>query len=152
MSYTNAEGRQELLDSLATATDEIGFALEALGAAYEQLDERNADRLEDELFGPVQAAFGRAKSTYGKFAGQHGLPNRTFGGASAGLPSTGAKGFIDEAVAAVANADGTLAELQDSGLPGEVGDVELRTGLRDIRAKLGDLARNARAIERTLGR
>jgi len=152
MTYTSDEGRRELLGATAEAADTIAVALAALGEAYELVSDDAADRLEDELFGPVQAAFGRAKSTYGKFAGQHGLPNRTFGGASAGLPSTGAKGFIDEAVAAVANADGTLAELQDSGLPGEVGDVELRTGLRDIRAKLGDVARNARAIERTLGR
>jgi hypothetical protein len=46
MSYTSAEARQELLDALADATERIGLALAALGAAYEQLDEHNADRLE----------------------------------------------------------------------------------------------------------
>jgi hypothetical protein len=152
MAYTSAEARQELLDSLAAAAEEIGFALAALGEAYEQLDERNADRLEEVLFGPVQVAFGRAKGTYARFAEGHGLPSRSFEGASPGLPSTGAKGFIDSAVAAVANADGTLAELQDSGLPAEVGDVELRAALRDVRALLGDVRQNARALERTLGR
>lgn len=152
MTYTNAEAREELMDSLATATEEIGFALAALGAAYEQLDEHNADRLEEVLFGPVQAAFGRAKRTYAQFAERHGLPTRSFDGASAGLPSTGAKGFIDSAVGAVANADATLAELQDSGLPGEVGDVELRDALRDVRGLLGQVGQNARALERTLGR
>jgi hypothetical protein len=152
MAYTSAEGRQELLESLAAATEEIGFALAALGEAYEQLDEHNADRLEEVLFAPVQAAFGRAKSTYAKFAERHGLPTRSFEAASPGLPSTGAKGFIDSAVGAVANADGTLAELQDSGLPAEVGDVELRAALRDVRALLGDVRQNARALERTLGR
>ena len=152
MAYTSAEARQELLESLAAATEEIGFALAALGEAYEQLDEHNADRLEEVLFAPVQAAFGRAKSTYSKFAERHGLPTRSFEAASPGLPSTGAKGFIDSAVGAVANADGTLAELQDSGLPAEVGDVELRAALRDVRALLGDVRQNARALERTLGR
>jgi hypothetical protein len=152
MAYTNAEARQDLLDSLGTATEELGFALEALGAAYEQLDEHNADRLEEVLFGPVQTAFGRAKRTYSQFAERHGMENRSFGGASAGLPSTGAKGFIDAAVAAVAAADAALAELQDSGLPGEVGDVELREALRDVRGLLGEVARNARELERTLGR
>jgi hypothetical protein len=152
MAYTSAEARQELLESLAAATEEISFALAALGEAYEQLDEHNADRLEEVLFAPVQAAFGRAKSTYAKFAERHGLPTRSFEAASPGLPSTGAKGFIDSAVGAVGNADGTLAELQDSGLPAEVGDVELRAALRDVRALLGDVRQNARALERTLGR
>lgn len=152
MAYTSAEARQELLESLAAAAEELGFALAALGEAYEQLDEHNADRLEEVLFGPVQVAFGRAKGTYARFAERHGLPSRSLEAASPGLPSTGAKGFIDSAVAAVANADGTLAELQDSGLPGEVGDVELRAALQDVRALLGDVRQNARALERTLGR
>lgn len=152
MAYTTAEGRQELLDSLAAATEELGFALAALGAAYEQLDEHNADRLEEVLFGPVQVAFGRAKSTYAKFAERYGFPGRTFEAASPGLPSTGPKGFIDSAVGAVADADGALAGLQDTGLPAEVGDVELRAALRDVRALLGDVRKNALALERTLGR
>ncbi|HEY7600297.1 MAG TPA: hypothetical protein VH741_10255, partial [Candidatus Limnocylindrales bacterium] len=132
MAYTTAEGRQELLDELAVAVDRLGFALAALGAAYEQLDERNADRLEEELFGPVQVAYGRAKTTHAQFAGRSGLPGRTFETPAAGLPSTGAKGFIDDAVAAVAEADAALAELQDSGLPAEVGDVELRGSITDV--------------------
>ena len=64
MSYTSAEARQELLDGFAVAIERIGLALAALGAAYEQLDEYNADRLEAQLFGPVQLAYGRAKSTH----------------------------------------------------------------------------------------
>jgi len=152
MAYTTAEGRQELLDELAGAVDRLGFPLAALGAAYEQLDERNADRLEEELFGPVQVAYGRAKSTHAGFAQRAGLPGRTFESAEAGLPSTGAKGFIDQAVAAVAEADAALAELQDSGLPAEVGDVELREALRDVRGLLDGVRRRARELERTLGR
>jgi len=150
--YTSAEARQELLDSLAVAIDHLGVALAALGAAYEQLDEHNADRLEAELFGPVQGAYGRAGSGHAQFADRYGLPRRTFEAASAGLPSTGAKGFIDSSVQAVTEADSTLAALQDSGLPAEVGDVELRSAISEVRALLGGVRQHARALERTLGR
>jgi hypothetical protein len=152
MAYTSAEARQELLDSLASATDQIGFGLAALGAAYEQLDDHNADRLEAELFGPVQVAYGRAKSAHAQFADRHDLPRRAFEAASPGLPSTRAKGFIDSAVQAVTEADSILAALQDSGLPAEVGDVELRAAITDIRSLLGGVRQHARALERTLGR
>src|SRR5205085_10741040 len=96
-AYTTEEGRQELLDTLAEATDELGFALAALGAAYEQLDEANADRLEAELFGPVQVAYGRAKRTHAGFASRHGMPSRTLEAASPRLPSAGPKRFIHNA-------------------------------------------------------
>jgi hypothetical protein len=152
MAYTSAEARQELLDRFAEAIERIGQALAALGAAYEQLDERNADRLETELFGPVQRAYGRAKIAYAQFAGRHGMAARTFEAASPGLPSTGAKGFIQNAVDAVAGADATLSELQDSSLPTEVGDVELRAGLTQVRELLGGVRQQARELERTLGR
>ena len=152
MAYTSAEARQELLDAFAEAIERIGLALAALGAAYEQLDERNADRLEEELFGPVQLAYGRAKSTYGQFATRHGMTSPTFVTPSPGIPSTGAKGFIDNAVIAVAEADGALSALQDSSLPTEVGDVELRAALTEVRELLGGVRQRARELERTLGR
>ena len=152
MAYTSAEGRQELLDGFAEAIESIGHALAALGAAYEQLDERNADRLEEELFGPVQRAYGRAKSAYAQFAGRHGMASRSFATPSPGVPSTGAKGFIDSAVSDVAKADSVLSELQDSSLPTEVGDVELRAALTDVRSQLGGVRKRARELERTLGR
>jgi len=152
MAYTSAEARQELLDAFAEAIEHIGLALAALGAAYEQLDEHNADRLEAELFGPVQRAYGRAKSTYAKFADRHGMPSRTFATPSPGLPSIGAKGFIDSAVNAAAEADSELSGLQDSSLPTEVGDMELRAALTEVREQLGGVRRRARELERTLGR
>ena len=64
----------------------------------------------------------------------------------------GAKGFIDSAVDAVAEADAALSELQDSSLPTEVGDVELRAGLTEVRELLGGVRQRAREVERTLGR
>src|SRR5437870_4761376 len=114
---------------LAEATDAIGVALASLGAAYEQLDEYRAAELEEELFRPVQLAYGRARRTHADFAGRYGLTSRHFEPPSAGLPSTGAKGFIGNAVVAVGRADTALAELQDSLLPVEVGDRELRAAL-----------------------
>jgi hypothetical protein len=152
MAYTTAEARADLLDAFAEAIEQIGFALADLGAAYEQLDERNADRLEEQLFGPVQRAYGRAKGAHARFTERHGLPARTFEAPAAGIPSTGARGFIDDAVSAVAEADGVLSTLQDSSLPTEVGDVELRAALTEVRELLGGVRQRARELERTLGR
>jgi hypothetical protein len=153
MAYSTAEGRQELLDGLADATGEIGYALAALGAAYEQLDVTTADKLEEELFGPVQRAYGRAKRTYAGFAERAGLDAATFDGQqSTGLPSTGAKGFIDNAVEALSAAGGKLATLQDSPMLLEVGDVELRGGLAEVRETIDALPHVARELVRRLGR
>ena len=152
MSYIAGEARQELLDTLGEAIDEIAAALAALGDAYEQLGTVPADRLEEELFRPVQAAYGRAKRTHAGFAQRHGLPGRAFTPAPPGLPSTGIRRFIDSAVDSVAEADAVLAELQDSMMPVEVGDRELRAGLAEVRELLGDVRARAREFVRTLGR
>jgi hypothetical protein len=152
VSYVAGEARQELLDTIAEAADDIAAALAALAGAYEQLSSGPADRLEEELFGPVQAAYGRAKRTHVEFARRHGLPERTFAPANQGLPSTGVRGFVDNAVASVDEADAELAELQDSMMPVEVGDPELRAGLAEVRALLGDVRVRAREFTRTLGR
>jgi hypothetical protein len=152
MSYVAAEARQELLDTLGDATDEIAAALAALGAAYEQLTEVPADKLEEELFRPVQAAYGRAKRTHSGFAQRHGLPARTFVPGEEGLPSTGIRGFVDSAVDSAAEADAILSELQDSMAPVEVGDPELRAGLAEVRELLGEVSNRAREFVRTLGR
>jgi hypothetical protein len=152
MAYTDAQARQELLDTVAEATDELGLALAALGAAYEQLDERSGDELEARLFRPVQAAYGRARRTHAEFAERHGLPAREFRAQAAGAPSTGAKGFVEAAVQAAGRADGILAALQDSMRPVEVGDPELRAGLSAVRELAGGVSRSARELMRTLGR
>jgi hypothetical protein len=141
-----------MLDTLAEAIDEIAAALAALGGAYEQLGTVPADRLEEELFRPVQTAYGRAKRTHAGFAQRHGLPERTFAPANQGLPSTGIRGFIESAVDSVAEADAVLADLQDSMMPVEVGDPELRAGLAEVRELLGNVRARAREFVRTLGR
>ena len=152
VAYIAGEARQELLDTLGEAIDDLAAALAALAEAYEQLGTRPADRLEEELFGPVQAAYGSAKRTHVGFARRHDLPARTFSPGTPGLPSTGVRGFVDSAVASVAEADGVLAELQDSMMPVEVGDPELRAGLAEVRELLGEVSPRAREFIRTLGR
>jgi hypothetical protein len=152
MAYVTAEARQDLLDALAAATDDIGVALGAIGDAYEQLDDTSAEQLEDVLFGPVQAAYGRAKRTHTEFADRHGLPRYTFASPVSGAPSRGVKGFLDQAVDAVGRADRALADLQDSMLPVEVGDAELRAGMSEVRRQLADVTGHARQFVSRLGR
>jgi hypothetical protein len=152
MAYVTAEAQQELLDALAAATDDIGVALGALGDAYELLDETSADQLEDLLFGPVQHAYGRAKRTHSEFADRHGLPHRTFASPPAGAPSRGVKGFLDQTVDAVTRADAALASLQDSLMPVEVGDAELRAGMSEVRRQLAEVTGHARQFMRRFGR
>jgi hypothetical protein len=152
MAYTTADARQKLLDTIAEAAEQLGVALASLSEAYEQLDERNADRMEQEIFRPVQMAYGRTKRTHAEFAERYDLPGRSFEPATAGAPSRGVKGFLDSAVQAIGNADHTLATLQDSMLPVEVGDAELRACLEQVRELLGHLGARAHDLVRTLGR
>ena len=152
MAYVTAEARQELLDTIARATDEIGTALGVLGEAYEQLDEQTADRLEAELFKPVQGAYGRARRTHSEFAARHGLPTRSFAPATPTHGAATVREHVDEALDAAAEADHILAELQDSMMPVEVGDPELRAGLSDVRRLLGAIPGAGERFVRVLGR
>ena len=152
MAYVTREAREQLLETVAEATDELGTALAALGAAYEQLDEASGDRLEERLFRPVQHAYGRAQRTYTGFAERHGLAARAFTPQSGGLPSQGIHGFLERTLAAVAEADLILVELQDSMMPVEVGDAELRAGLAAVRGLVEEVRDRSRDVLRTLGR
>jgi hypothetical protein len=152
MPYTDLEARQQLLDALAEATDELARALAALGAAYELLDDQQADRLEEQLFRPVQRAYGRARRTHAEFAGRHGLAGREFETPLPGAPSTGVKGFVEDAMNAVGRAETELVALQDSLMPIEVGDPELRAGLTEVRQLVDGLSQRARDFVRTFGR
>ncbi len=152
MAYVTAEARQQLLDALAAAIDDLGLALGAIGDAYEQLDDASAEQLEDALFGPVQSAYGRAQRTHAEFAARHGLSRRAFASPSPGAPSRGVKGFLEQAVTAVHRADGGLAGLQDSSMSLEVGDSQLRAGIADVRRQLDAVAGQARQFVRRLGR
>lgn len=152
MAYTTAEGREKVLGDLAVAIEQIAESLAALGEAYEQLDEHNADVLEEQLFRPVQSAYGRARRTYSEFATRSKLRTRTFEAHSPGLQSQTIQALIERAVDAAHDADQAIAELQDSMLPVEVGDPELRAGLSQVRATLSTIQPRARELVRTVGR
>ena len=152
MPYSTAEAQQQLLDDLAVAIDEIGVALAALGEAYEAVDERSGDQLEQELFRPVGLVYARAQRTHGGFAARTGLPARRFEPAAAGRPSLTARDLLDTARDALAEADHLLTEIQDSMMPVEVGDAELRSGLAAAREQLGPLPDRAVDLQRVLGR
>jgi hypothetical protein len=153
LAYVTRQAREELLETIGDAIDALGRALGALADAYEQLDERTADALEEDLFRPAHAAYGRAKRTYSGFAARHGLSaGRTFEPVSPGAASRGVRGFVDIAVEAVEEADTVLADLQDSMRPVEVGDAELRAGLAEVRELLGALPERARRLISRFGR
>ena len=130
----------------------MALAVACLGEAFELLDVGSADRLETELFTPAQRAYGRGKRTHNQFAERHGLAWAEVELPAPGRTSQGAKAFIERAVAAAAEADGWLAQLQDSGLPVESGDPELRSGLSEVRASLAELPLAGRQFLSTLGR
>lgn len=152
MAITARESKERILDELGTAVDQAALALACLGEAYEQLDVMTADRLEAELFRPAQRAYAGAKRTHSRFAQRAGIEPREFGSATPGPGARGVTALVERATTAAAAADRIVAELQDSGLPVEAGDAELRAGLAEIRATLGDLPAAARRFLRTLGR
>ena len=152
MAITTLEARGRILDDLAAAVDHLALGVACLGEAFELCDVGTADRLETELFRPVQKAYGRAKRTHAQFAARCGLASREFESPSPGLRSQGVKSFVERAVAASSEADRRIAELQDSMLPIESGDAELRTGLSEVRELLDEVPTNARQFLRTLGR
>jgi hypothetical protein len=152
VSYTSAEGRQQILSDLASAIAQLAVALASLGAAYERLDEQRSDELEELLFRPVQLAYGRAKRTHAEFAARHRLPAATFSDASFGLESQDARALVDRAADAARQADDEIAALQDSMLPVEVGDQELRAGLSEVRALIDPVPARAGRFISTIGR
>jgi hypothetical protein len=137
---------------VAGAADRLAVALGLLSGAYELLDERSAEQLEEQIFRPVQVAYGRLRRTHSEFAARSGLPGRDFAPAPEGAPARGLQGLLDSAVSEVLAADGELGTLQDSMLPVEVGDPELRGGLQDVRSRLSGVSPAARGLMRTFGR
>jgi hypothetical protein len=149
---TTDEGRRRIVGDLTQAIGTLDLTLACLAEAFDLLATGTADRMETELFRPAQKALGRAKRTQAAFASAHGLEIEQPSPASAGPPSQGAKALIERSIDAAGEADRTLAELQDSMLPIEVGDPDLRAGLSDVRALVGALPAPARELLRGLGR
>lgn len=149
---SDADARQDLLDALAEGIEELALALATFGEAYELLDENSQDRLEEQLFGPVQKAYGRAQRTYTAFAERRGLPGRTFTEHSPGVHARDPRVYLDRAIEAVDEAEERLIELQDSMMPVTYGDPELRAGLADVRALVASARERSGDFMRTLGR
>ena len=152
MAFTTAEGREQLLDELGDAADALARALADLSEAYEHLDDAGAERLEEALFRPVQLAYGRARRTHAEFAAASGLASRDFETPPVSAPGAPTQVLVERAVTSVEEADTTLASLQDSMLPVEVGDPQLRAALSDVRTTLDRTRAHARELLRTLGR
>jgi hypothetical protein len=151
MAYTTEEGRTQILDDAAAAVDQLSIAIAALGEAYEHLDEASGDRMETNLFRPLQSAYGQLKRTHGEFAQRAGLPGRSFPTAPLPAPAD-PRASLEHAADAIQAADEILAELQDSLLPVEVGDQQLRSGLSGTRSAIAPLPARCDEFIRTLGR
>jgi hypothetical protein len=152
MAYTAEQARKQLLDDLAEATDRLALALACVGEAYDELDERAADALEEQVFRPLQTAYGRARRTHAEFATRYGLSQRTFEPTSAGTHTNDPRVYLERTVEATEQADHRIAEIQDSMMPVEVGDTELRAGLSQVRSLIAELPGRARRLLHVLGR
>jgi hypothetical protein len=151
MSYTSESGRLQILEDIAAAVTEIGAAIEQLGEAYDHLDEHLAEVLETDVFRPLQGAYGQLRRTQSDFAARYELPNRD-PSASVLPPPSDPRTALEAAADAIESADGILSELQDSMLPVEVGDRELRSGLSDVRMLLDPLPGTCDHLIGTVGR
>jgi hypothetical protein len=152
MAYSSEEGRRQLLDDVTEAAVDLARSLACLTEAYEAVDEQTADRLEEDMFRPVQAAYGRARRTHTEFAARYRLPDGRAEAAASGIAVQDPKAYIELAVEAVEAADQRIAELQDSMLPVDVGDPEVRAGLSETRALIAEVPVRGRQLLRTLGR
>ncbi len=152
MSTQTTQARKDLLDIVAEAIAQIGRALGALGTAYEGLDETTADKLEEDLFRPVQIAYGRAQRAHTSFAARSGLRVRNFPAPPQASPGRSTAELVERAVTAAGDADNALSTLQDSMLPVDVGDPQLREDLARTRQALAEVPPKAQAFARTLGR
>jgi hypothetical protein len=152
MAFTTREAQERIVDELGWAVGQIALASEVFSDAYERLDATTADRLEDELYRPLQRGFGRAKRTLVQFAGRVGLEPQEGEPGDANVARLTLKETIERAVALAADGAQRIAELQDSDMAIAAGDSELRSGLAETRRLLGELSTRAPAFLRTLGR
>ena len=151
MAYTTEEGRIQILDEAGDAVEQLSVAIAALGEAYEHLDEAAGDRMEADLFRPLQSAYGQLKRTHSEFAQRVGMPGRDFPPAPPPAPED-PRASLEHTADAIQSADEILAELQDTLLPVEVGDQQLRSGLSGTRSLISALPERCDDFIRTLGR
>lgn len=152
MSYHAQDARRQMLEDIARAVADLAVALACLGEAYELVDEGLADALEEQAFRPVQAAYGRARRALSEFAARHAIEVEPPSEGSSGVRSADPRVYLERTLEAVEHADVAIAELQDSLMPVEVGDRELRDGLAATRELIGPVPGRTRALERGFGR
>ena len=148
---SDLDSHREILDALGRAIADLEESMSDFAEAYEQLDERAADLLEEQIFRPLQGAVARARRTHTDFARRQQMPPRAPDPPAQRLP-TGAHEHVERAVRGLEAADDTISELQDSLLPVEYGDPELREGLADVRRRIATLPGRGREVLRVLGR
>lgn len=152
MGITAEEAREQILNDLGAATDQIALAVASLGEAFEKVADGPGEVLEAELFRPAQKAYLRAKQTHTRFAETSGLPVLAFALPPPGPVTQDARTLIEQAATSTETADQGIAELQDSMLPIESGDAALRAGLGEIREILSAVPPAAERFLSTLGR
>jgi hypothetical protein len=141
MSYSSEDARRQLVEDLGSAAAQLELALAYLGEAYQEVDEATGERLETHLFRPVRSAYATARRTATAFAA-----------AAAPAYSGDPRVHLQRAVDATERADQAIAEMQDSMLPVEVGDRELRDGLTHTRELISAVPGEGRQLLRTIGR
>lgn len=153
VTYDPAEARRALVDDLLGAAQDVAEAIAYASAAYDLLDDTSGDRLEEQVFAPLQKALGALRRAAEGFATRHGIA------APAAAPpppephpSQGVAALLDGCGAAARRADDHLGTLQDSLLLIDLGDAELRTGVADVRRRLGGVPAALRTFTRMLGR
>jgi hypothetical protein len=151
MSYTTESGRQQILSDAGAAGADLGVALAAVGEAYDHLDEHLADTMEARVFRPLQSAYAQLGRTLSEFAQRHGLPEPQLPRAVEPAPGDPRR-LLEGAADAAVSADETLAELQDSLLPVEVGDQALRAGLSGVRSVIASVPAACDELIRAFGR
>jgi hypothetical protein len=151
VSYSTESGRQQILDDAGAAVDPLASAIAAIGELYDQLDEQTAERMELIVFKPLQSGYGLLRRTLTAFADRSGLAAPEFGPPQVNTPSS-ARTALERVAGWVEEADGLIAELQDSLLPVEVGDQELRAGLSGTRTQVATVPGACADLLRSLGR
>jgi hypothetical protein len=151
VSYTTESGRQQIIDDAAAAVYSLASAVAAIGELYDQLDEPTADRMELVVFKPLQGGYGLLRRTLTEFADRYGLATPQFDEPPVTTPSS-AHTALERVSEWVEEADGLVSELQDSLLPVEVGDQQLRAGLSGARTQLATVPAACGDLLRRLGR
>jgi len=151
VSYTTESGRQQILEDAAAAAYPLNSALAAIAEIFDHLDEPTADRMEAIVFKPLQGGYGLLRRTLTEFAARSGLEPPQFYEPPVALPS-GAHAVLEHISEWAGEADQIIAELQDTLLPVEVGDPELRAGLSGTRTQIAKVPSAVVELLRTLGR